>query len=161
MTDVKKPDVKVEPEKKASGEIADAVKQVLESVLPALMAAREAPAPVKKTALPEVVDFAMCTECGQPHMACRGRHRKCRVLPSDEDQVEWFQGVKINGVNYLSPLDGREITVPADANIEYMVQQWSQNERELVRGKKRIRNSGSVGPGGTGPRKVGPGDYFR
>lgn len=145
--------------------VGDVVREVLKEVLPAAVAAgieagqasRKGAAPKKD--LPTVL--STCSACRQPNMACKGKHRMARVLPYDDDQIPWFQGVKINGVTYLSPPDGREVVVPEKANVEYMVQAWSQNERELVRGKKRIRNSGSIGPGGAATLPVGPGDYFR
>lgn len=155
-----KPVAKVE-----KSEVAKAVQETISELLPALVGALGAAngqttaAPVQAAA--PVKNVSTCPQCRQMVAACKGKHRAVCVLPSDEDAAQWFQGVKINGVNYLSAYQGHLVTVPAESNIEYMVQEWQRNERELVRGRKRSRHSGSVGPNGGNVQPVGDKDFFR
>ena len=69
------------------------------------------------------------------------------VFPKDENYALWFQGVRINGVLYLSNGPGHAVTVPADAAIEATIANWENNERVLEHGRKRQHNSGQFGPG--------------
>jgi hypothetical protein len=134
------------------------LEEILERVLPAAVAAArqaEKPAPVA------VADkVTACSACGQKLIACKGKHRQVVVCPDDQDIEPWFTGVKINNVTYRS-MPGVPITVPADTCIEAILQEWVRNEKEQVRGRKRMRHSGAFSPQGSTVNPLGDKDYLR
>lgn len=110
----------------------------------------------KKDAAHAKKSKGQCPDCRQLNMACKGKHRMLTVMP--KVNAEWFKGCFINGVQYLSD---KPIAVPADCDIEYQLGQWERNEYEAQHGRKRVRNSGSIGPSGAGVRPLNPDDFFR
>lgn len=152
-------------DKKTTGqrsELADAVRDILKEVLPAavgagLEAARQTADAKAVAGAPPIKDLSDCTECRQKRSACGGRHRKLCVLPEDQEYAQWFQGLRVNGVLYLSDRPGHQITIPADLNAEHMIEQFVRNEKELKHGRQRGRFSGAVG----NPKALGPNDFFR
>lgn len=111
-----------------------------------VMAELSRQAATAKSAPPPKPDFnVQCDKCGQKAMACKGRHAEMVVFPKDPDLQPWFKGCRINGTNYLSDHDSHFITVPSDAPIAHMVQQWEGNERQLRAGRKANHNSGTFG----------------
>lgn len=88
-----------------------------------------------------------CSECRQPSIrgryACKGKHTKMVVYPSDPFWGKYFQGVCIGGAWYLSG-PGEQITVPEENNIEYEVQKWMVMERENAQGRDKRHNSGTL-----------------
>ena len=85
-----------------------------------------------------------CNDCGQYEVCCKGQHRQVVVWPSNPHFARFFQGVRINGVTYLSNGPAHAITVPADSNIEYMTEMWTRNEQDLSQGRVAEHNSGTV-----------------
>lgn len=85
-----------------------------------------------------------CGECGQYEVACKKQHRQAVVWPSNPHFVKFFQGVRINGVTYMSNGPQHRITVPAEADIEYAVAQWTDNEQEISQGRVAEHFSGTV-----------------
>lgn len=72
-------------------------------------------------------------------------HRLVAVYPQNaRKHGKWFQGIFINGVRYLSNSAIHKIHVPADADVEKMIQIWEENEDELQTGRQVDHNSGSV-----------------
>ncbi len=96
----------------------------------------------------KVVQDQQCNDCGQVRKACRGKHRKAVVFPRNPMRERWFQGVFINGICYRSDFAGQPITVPADCNIEYMMDKWEENEEALITGRVKQHNSGVIGGAG-------------
>jgi len=88
-----------------------------------------------------------CNECGQDKRACKSGHVSLCVYPSRYPEfAEWFMGVYINGVRYLSDRPGHMVTVPKDAESGILshIQVWEENERTTKLGKKRKHNSGDA-----------------
>jgi hypothetical protein len=94
-----------------------------------------------------------CEGCKQflPRGVEQGQHehRKVVVFPTAQRHGKWFQGVRINGELYLSNNRSHAILVPADANIEYLLQQWEDNEDAMLHGREAQHNSGSIGQNGS------------
>lgn len=87
-----------------------------------------------------------CQVCRQilPRGVKQGDHTHKRMIVWANYNSEYFQGVRINGVQYLSNDDRHHILVPADANVEYLVAQWENNERVTAEGRKHSHNSGNL-----------------
>lgn len=75
-------------------------------------------------------------------------HVKMAVYPLREFNAEYFQGVWINGVRYLSNTANHHIWVPktSHGDIARIIGDAEMTEEYLMRRKKRIRNIGSVSP---------------
>lgn len=105
-----------------------------------------------------------CDKCGQNVKACKDDgHVQMVVYPTKYPEFgDWFMGVFINGVRYLSNNAAHAVTVPrvAKSDILGMIRTWETNERELKLGRKRKRVSGNVGNGGLS-RSSQPLQYFR
>lgn len=124
--------------------------QDLATLLPTMMAAiatasnqpKQASAPYREPIK------AKCSECGQVKTGCEGKHVKMTVLPASFQ--EYFPGVILNGIKYLSNDDGHTVTVPANAEstILGIIAGYERNEQELASGRKAVRHSGVVSPGG-------------
>lgn len=133
-----------------------AAKAIAEEMLPTFMAAQQlanrqaaderpqlhAPAPIRET----------CHVCGQAlKTGCMGEHEMAVVFPKRyPEHGDFFQGVILNGVKYLSNDDQHKIPVPknAVATIEGFVQAFENNEQETRVGRKAERYSGRVTPNG-------------
>jgi hypothetical protein len=72
---------------------------------------------------------------------------------------QFFQGVYLNGVKYLSNDEGHEITVPeiAAGSIAQLVQNFENNEQETRIGRRAERFSGTLSPAGSAvtPQNIG------
>lgn len=120
------------------------VQEVAEALIPSVVAAVQAGqqrAQVKASAKPK------CLECGQPNMACQGKHREADVSVSGP-YARWFQGVQINGVVYKSDHPGHRITVPEDANVEYAIEQFRASEERFATGRTFDHHSGYISQNG-------------
>ena len=138
----------VKPEQSVSDAIKEAIKEALPmaAAMAAQASAAAQPKPVAGPGLPFLKqNKGKCSECGQFEAACKNEHRLACVFPDDEEIGTFFQGVKINGVRYMSNGPGHLITVPKDSNVEYMVSAWVSQEKVLRTGRKMNRNSGSIG----------------
>lgn len=135
MADEKKSDVE-----KLGEAIAKALKEGLSDGIATGQAyAAEKTAAAFKGSAKNVSNGTQCPECGQPGytltgFACQSKHTKMVVLPGTN--AKWFRGVRINGVNYVSP-NGESISVPADNEIVGLLQAWERSERELQQGRER------------------------
>ncbi len=136
--------------------MAAAVKYVSEQMIPAAVAAavaattKSAPqaAPAPKSAL----SIPTCTECGQKVTGCEGKHAKMVVYPVNYPQyADYFTGVILNGVKYLSNDGGHEVVVPANCvgTINAIVAGYEKNEQEMAIGRRAERHSGHVTPRGS------------
>lgn len=86
-----------------------------------------------------------CPECKQPKMGCGKKHKQVVVYPRNPRHARFFQGVRLNGVRYISNGPGHAITVPADAPIEHLIQTFEKNEDEQTNGRVVDHNSGVLG----------------
>lgn len=86
-----------------------------------------------------------CTLCKQQLLGCMGEHRFMAVYPRNRRHGKYFQGVLINGVRYLSNSLAHKIWVPANASIEYLIQQFEINEEETMNGRTFEHDSGAIG----------------
>lgn len=152
----------------AAVDVGEIVKQTLETVLPAaIAAAAQASKPAQAAAGPvnpyarQFLDPTRCDKCGQLLVACKNEHRMAVLWPDDEEAAQWYDGVIINGVRYKSPYPGVPVVVPKAFDGEHITQVYTKNERELRRGKTRTRMSGAIGPSGTNVTPLGPKDYLR
>jgi hypothetical protein len=153
MSDLKK------PEQSAAQTTQDIVKQVAEAmmgIIPAAVAtAVQAANSQRQAAAPQapaqVRPAARCSDCGQAVSACHGKHVQMVVYPTRyPEHAEYFQGVLLNGVKYLSNNEGHQITVPevAFSDIKSIVAGFEQNEQDMKLGRKVERHSGTVSPHG-------------
>jgi hypothetical protein len=51
-------------------------------------------------------------------------------------------GIKINGVNYVSP-NGENVCLPASINVTGHLNAWDKKEQELMNGTKRNASAAS------------------
>lgn len=136
---------------------ADALKEALAAALKQGISDGMAMAALsanQKPADPRTVPVERCGECMQDKKACKSKHRVIAVYPKNQRWGRWFQGVMINGVRYLSDNQSHLITVPAEADIEYMIYQWERNEERMVDGRDNTGiHLGTIGPNG---RQINP-----
>ena len=105
-----------------------------------------------QAAPPKPPQIGRCHECGQLVSACDRKHVQMVVYPLKYPQyADYFPGVFVNGVRYLSNDDGHPITVPAVAQAEIAghVAGFERNEHEMANGRVAERHSGVVSPHGT------------
>lgn len=144
-------DTKLKP---AAPEAPITMKQVLELIpqmIAASVAATSKPQHAAEPA-PERQGKQRCHDCGQVMSACHGKHVQLVVYPQRyEHAADYFPGVFINGVRYLSNHSTHTVTVPAESagDIVNTVAGFEHNEQELATGRKASRHSGSVGPYGS------------
>lgn len=153
-----KPDKAAEPSNLTRDEVnklvqegaAAAAKAAVEALMPAIASAvlqGNKPGPMVAGQVPRV-PVIRCGTCGQDQRACKvNGHEKMVVYPARYPEfAEWFMGVYINGVRYLSDNASHLVTVPKDAvaGIKTHIQVWEDNERTTKLGKKRRHNTGSV-----------------
>lgn len=127
--------------------IAATVKSVVGELVPALLA-MQGPKTAPKAAPVFVDTITKCNDCGQLVAACKGEHVQIAVFPKVHLQyADYFQGVFINGVRYLSNNGGHKITVPANSagHIEYMTRLAEEEEIALRNPRVKQHNSGDVG----------------
>lgn len=86
-----------------------------------------------------------CNECKQKRSACKGKHKKVVVLPNNPEAAEWFRGVCINGVWYLSAHANDAVVVPFESDVEGLVSAFERNELETRLGRKKLHYSGTFG----------------
>lgn len=127
---------------------AAAAKAAVEAMMPAVAASIAAAAPKQA---PVSIDRAphshpRCPECNQYIVACKGKHERIVVYPASDQFTDWFDGVDINGVRYISSDRNTAIVVPADAagTIMKMVRDYEENEMQTRMGRKKVRNSGDA-----------------
>ena len=127
---------------------ADAARAAVEAMMPAVAAsiasAQPKQAPISIDRAPH--SHPRCPDCNQYQVACKGKHIQLVVYPQNEQFADWYDGIDINGVRYISPDKNTAITVPADAasTIAKMTRDYEENEMQTRMGRKRTRNSGDV-----------------
>lgn len=131
------------------------VQQIVEQLIPAAIAAAvqsgraaSQPAQPQHRALQAA---PRCQLCGQEKTACGGKHVEMAVFPQRYPQhADYFTGVQINGVRYLSNDGSHKILVPEiSANeIAAIVSTFEENEQAMAVGRKATRHSGTVSPNG-------------
>lgn len=142
MADQKTPDQKPE----APITMKD-VMALIPTMIASAVQASKAAEPAPRGAAPK--QMPKCHECGQVLSGCEGKHIQMVVHPAQF--AEYFPGVIINGIKYLSNDSGHRITVPAacESTIMGIVAGFEKNEREISVGRKRDHHSGSVSPHGS------------
>lgn len=143
---------------------AKAVSEEMLAVVYAMQSRPQAGAPessasaAQKLADQQELEFrrsGACGECGQRKSGCRGEHELMSVYPKQFPQyADYFQGVFINGVRYLSNNAEHLIPVPkvAAGDIAHKIQQ-AENEEMIARtGRVKHHNSGDV----SSPRAFNP-----
>jgi predicted RNA-binding protein (virulence factor B family) len=134
--------------------VAATLEAVLKEVLPAvLVASKQADRQSDYESRREDAIVAMrsvdrCGQCGQLAAACHNEHEMMVVFPKDEQNVQSFDGIRINGVVYRSSNSGAAVCVPKDNCILTLLNAWENAEREMRNGKKVMRNSGTMSPYG-------------
>lgn len=160
MSDDKKtaaPEKKQEKAETLSGQTLEQVlKMVAEQLIPSAVAsaiaATQASRPQAAAAPPAPLGNVRCNECKQHPNACKGAHTKMVVFPTRYPQhADYFQGVIINGVRYLSNDDSHLVTVPTASvsDILNTVAGYEINEQEMSTGRIAERHSGRASPHGT------------
>lgn len=135
--------------------LAAAIKQVSAELIPAAIAAAVAATskPAAQAVPAAVADNrkAKCPECKQMLSGCQGKHVQMIVYPQRYPQhADYFPGVHLNGVKYLSNDETHLVLVPeaAATSIANIVSTFEQNEQDMAVGRKAVRHSGTVSPNG-------------
>jgi len=153
MTDAIKPTTPATEVKQAF------TKEQLDQVQHVAIAAALAGADVKKVgnvaaaAQPTFDSREECLVCHQTKAACREKHVKMVVYPIKYPEfITFFDGIKINGVRYLSYSETDEVWVPESAQsmIANAVLAFEQNEKAAITPRSKNHSSGSIGRSGTG-----------
>lgn len=128
--------------------------QIQQIAIGAAMAVQGAQAQQAKPHVQNVKQYSpQCGECQQPTSACKGKHVQMSVFPNRyPEYYEHFQGVKINGVQYICHSEGQTIAVPAcaESTINLAVKQFEQEQRNINTSRSKMHNSGSIGKSGKG-----------
>lgn len=138
-----------DPVKAAASASASAAVEAMLPTIAAMMAQGQGgPAPKYR---PPQDPGPRCPTCGQYLKACGGpppegkedvNHSWISVFPkgiaAQAEFSEWFTGVTLNGVRYLSAEPGHRIPVPkvAEADIIAMIERWSEEEILARTGRK-------------------------
>lgn len=134
--------------------VSATLETVLKEVLPAvLVASKQADRQAdyeaqREDAIARMRSVDKCGSCNQLMSACRGEHEMLVVFPKDEQNIQSFDGIRINGVVYRSQHGSEAICVPKDNCILTLLNAWENSEREMRNGKKVMRNSGTLSPYG-------------
>lgn len=128
--------------------VRDAIKEALPAVAAVAVqtAASQMPQPAQHVAPQNLPRFrgAQCPECRQSASACKGKHAQMVVYPSNPNYATFFPGMFLNGVQYKSQHNGHRITVPADNNFAYALQQFEAAELSLTTERKHNHHSGMI-----------------
>ena len=138
------------PETDIAKLVADITKSIMNESLPAMAAAmagnKPASQPVMDTGRGRTYG-PVCTTCGQYVTGCNNEHENMAVYTVNYPEFgEFFQGVRLNGVNYLSNNENHPIPVPkaAATYITQIIKQFEHNERECRIGRQKTHNSGHI-----------------
>lgn len=132
--------------------VAKAVKAALETALPlAVQVAMQTSASVQDSRAAALAaarpSGERCADCKQflPAGVKQGehKHKQVAVYPQNRHHGEWFQGLVVNGVRYLSNNGSHLITVPEDLDMN-IIANWEENEDQLRAGRRASHNSGDV-----------------
>lgn len=89
-----------------------------------------------------------CRECRQtlkPGVTSETHpHRQVVAFPTNTRLAQWWQGYGLNGVIYNSGRPGHKVTVPANCNIEEVIQAFERQELETETGRVANHNSGHI-----------------
>jgi hypothetical protein len=126
------------------------IKGVAEEMLAVSVATAQAMQPTQVVQAPPqrgIVTGPICGTCGQAEKACGREHKDIAVYPTSYPEFgEWFQGVFINGVKYLSNNESHLIPVPKVAVTTFyeLIRRFEQNERESRVGRSKTHQSGHI-----------------
>jgi hypothetical protein len=128
--------------------IADALQRGVADGIAMANMANQRPVSAPPTGYPG--EGPTCPVCKLRVSACKGEHVAMAVYPENPRFGKQFQGLKINGVLFLSNSAQHRIQVPAKNNFLAQIQAWERNEDEMMNGRVAERDSGSIGRHGTG-----------
>lgn len=139
------------PAEKLSLSAEDLQKIIQDTALSVAMAVKNA-GPQQVTPAPSDgrrgLDYGpVCTICRQPEKGCHKEHVDMVVFPTRYPEFgDFFRGVILNGVVYLSSDENQAIPVPKDAAtwIAGTIRNFEQNERETQHGRSKTHHSGHV-----------------
>lgn len=145
--DTKKPEES--QDEKFAKMLANALKEALPAAVTAALQVQNSIEQSKAAA------FVMSRPTGEKCSTCRQilppgckqgehKHRKVAVYPLTRKFGPWFQGVFINGVQYISNNLNNPIFVPADCEIENLVRNWELNEERNQEDTGSMSNLGSI-----------------
>jgi hypothetical protein len=120
---------------------ASTVKEIVESLLPSLIAASQPRPYVPPAPKPKI----MCRECGMLESICEGKHVQMAVYPTRRPEyADCFQGVSINFVKYLSNSAEHKLTVPEClvGTIQATIDAYEDNEVVTRMGQKKTKKHG-------------------
>lgn len=131
-----------------ASELQSLVKSIAEEMLGVSVAAATAMRPQAAPTGHQARNFGpRCGTCGQYESACKGEHVDLCVYPVNYPEFgDFFQGVILNGVKYLSNGPGHVLKVPkcSESEIRCIIKGYEQNERECRVGRSKQHNSGSI-----------------
>lgn len=143
--------------------MAEALRLVAEQMIPAAVASavaavssRQPAAAPSQSRMSAGPPPEICQDCKQELRACKGKHVMAVVFPQRYPHTgDYFTGIVLNGVKYLSNDASHKILIPENAltSIQQMVETYEQNEQDMSVGRKVERHSGSIGPGASGARQ--------
>ena len=152
MSDVKTPAAPAKTENLSitRSDLNDIIKSVANEMLAVSVATANAMRP--QAAEPVMQDPTrgmgpLCSTCGQPIKACDEKHVEMAVYPCSYPEFgDFFQGVIVNGVKYLSNNESHLIPVPAKAAVQFqeIIRRYEANERESRIGRSKQHNSGHI-----------------
>lgn len=75
-------------------------------------------------------------------------HVRMAVFPKNDENAEWYIGLRVNGKTYLSNGTGHQLWVPAVNDFASLISNFESGERRSRQQLKHIRQSGSVSANG-------------
>jgi hypothetical protein len=157
MSDIKPSLPPAPPQKAASAPVQSmdeaAIKSLVKGIAEEMLAVSVATAQAMRPAAPQPQAEVLkgygpvCNVCGQYLKACEGEHENICVYPVNYPEFgDFFQGVFINGVKYLSNNESHLIPVPKKAVTQFksIIQTYESNERESRVGRSKQHNSGNI-----------------
>lgn len=102
---------------------ADAAKQKVVTAKQAQVIVGSPPTPV------------ICSACNQRLSVCNGTHARMNVMPDNPENLQFFQGVRWNGMQYYGPCI---VPLVAAHDIACAVRNWEYGERVLHFGRSKV-----------------------
>lgn len=145
----KAPELQLQPVQQSTISMDD----VINKLIPAVVAAQAQVArqPTQAAAPAARKSPVICQDCRQQKTACEGKHIQMVVYPTKYPQhADYFMGVFLNGVRYLSNSPSHKVTVPeiAEATILGIVAGYEEEEQAKAVGREKMAHSGRVSPFG-------------
>jgi hypothetical protein len=120
---------------------SSSVKEIVEALLPSLIAAAQPRQYAPPAPKPKIV----CRECGMLESICEGKHTRMVVYPLRRPEyADCFQGVSINFVKYMSTSPDHQLVVPESlvGTIQSHIDAYEDNEVAVRNGRKKTKAHG-------------------